>query len=52
MREDYMENLDKMFPAGYLIIYTVGNELRLNLYNPNRDATITYWHERIKESTP
>ena len=35
MWEDYLEALDKMFPDGYVIVYTTpGNTIRLGLYNP------------------
>ena len=38
MREDYQEQLDKMFPEGYVIVYTFDKEndfLRVRYYNPH-----------------
>lgn len=36
MREDYQEKLEKMFPGGYMILYTCNNDtLRFQMYNPN-----------------
>jgi hypothetical protein len=35
MREDYQEQLDKMFPEGYVIVYTTQTYARVNMYNPN-----------------
>ena len=33
MREDYQEQLDKMFPQGYVIVYTTKTHARVNMYN-------------------
>ena len=37
MREDYQESLDRMFPNGYVIVYTnsSNSNVRVNMYNPN-----------------
>lgn len=35
MREDYIEQLDKMFPRGYVIAYTnPDGNVRMGLFNP------------------
>jgi len=50
MREDYIEQLDKMFPEGYIICYTnPDNNLRLSLYNPHKYKLIGDIHELLKE---
>jgi hypothetical protein len=51
MREDYLESLDKMFPDGYVIIYTCPNEtLRLSIYNPQKLIQISEVHNYIVEN--
>ena len=38
MREDFQEQLDKMFPEGYVIVYTFNEDddiLRVSHYNPH-----------------
>ena len=38
--EDHMETLDKIFPNGYLIVYTCPDEqMRMSLYNPHKYKT-------------
>lgn len=50
MREDYLESLDKMFPDGYVIVYTCpDSQIRLSLYNPHRYENINHYHEILKE---
>lgn len=50
MREDYIEHLDKMFPEGYIIIYTnPDNQLRMSLYNPQQYAIIEEYHQILKD---
>ena len=50
-REDHMEAIDKMFPDGYIILYTCpDSQLRMSLYNPHRDITIEKWHQLLKDS--
>lgn len=34
MREDQVEILDKLFPEGYVIVYTVPKGLRIHKHNP------------------
>ncbi len=43
MREDHREVLERMFPDGYFLIYTVpdGN-LRMNYVNPNGYDLLAY----------
>lgn len=51
MREDHLEVLDKMFPDGYLIVYTCpDNQIRMSLFNPHRDITIEKYHVVLKGS--
>ncbi len=49
MREDYQENLDKMFPKGYVIIYTFENsdDMRCHYYNPKRFEAIEMYRDTI-----
>jgi len=50
MREDYLEQLDKMFPNGYLICHLVypDNTLRMTLYNPEKDEIIEDAHRLLR----
>lgn len=49
MREDYIEQLDKMFPDGYVIVYTCpNNTIRLSLYNPHQYEDIDEIHQTLK----
>lgn len=48
MREDYTEKLDKMFPDGYVILYTnPNNTLRISHYNPHKIELINDYLDRI-----
>lgn len=50
MREDYQEALDKMFPDGYAIGYTMPNgDIRFAMFNPHGDKTIFRLNEIAKE---
>lgn len=50
MREDYLEQLDKMFPQGYVICYTnPDGNLRMSLYNPHRYDLIGEIHDILKD---
>lgn len=50
MREDQIEVLDKMFPNGYLIVYTCQDlQIRMSLYNPHKDGTIEKCHNLLRE---
>lgn len=49
MREDHIEQLDKMFPDGYLIVYTCDDsQIRISLFNPHKDQTIEKCHQLLK----
>lgn len=49
MREDYIEQLDKMFPDGYVIAYTNPDKnIRLALYNPHKFDLIEEIHQKLK----
>lgn len=51
MREDYIEQLDKMFPDGWAIVYTCqDNQVRFSHYNPHKDKTINDFYEFAKEN--
>lgn len=44
MREDIQDQIDKLFPKGYLIIYTLPDgQIRYNKYNPLKLTAIAYW---------
>jgi hypothetical protein len=41
MREDFEEQISKMFPKGYLLVYVVPNgDVRCNMFNPEGYAGI------------
>ena len=51
MREDYLEKLDKMFPDGYIILYTNPNKtLRMALHNPYRFDLIEEYRKLIVDN--
>lgn len=46
-----MENLDKMFPDGYIVVYTCDDgQIRLSLYNPHKDNSLEGYHRLLKDS--
>ena len=52
MREDFQEKLDKMFPEGYVIVYTFKKEddiLRVSHYNPHGYKGINQIRQLIDE---
>lgn len=50
MKEIDIENLDRMFPNGYLIIYTCDDDqIRMGLFNPYKDSTIEGYHKMLKD---
>ena len=50
MREDYLEQLDKMFPQGYVICYTNPNgDFRMSLFNPYRYEFIGKVYDILKD---
>jgi len=51
VREDYLEQLDKLFPDGYVIAYTCPNgTIRLGRYNPKTIEELDKLQEHILES--
>lgn len=50
MREDHLEALDKMFPNGYMIVYSQENmNVRMSYYNPHRAELLYDAYDLIKE---
>ena len=52
MREDFQEQLDKMFPEGYVIVYTFNKDddiLSLSHYNPRGYKGINQIRQLIEE---
>ena len=48
VREDYLEQMEKMFPNGYLILYTNPNDtLRIGLFNPEELDEIHEAHQHM-----
>jgi hypothetical protein len=49
MREDYLETLDKMFPKGYVIVYTFENNdnMHCHFYNPYRYEALLEYRDLI-----
>lgn len=48
MEENKLEALDKMFPDGYLIIYTCNDgQIRMNMNNQHRDKMIFKYHDLL-----
>jgi hypothetical protein len=37
MREDFIEQLEKLFPGGFLIVYRAGPDHRVHKHNPRGD---------------
>jgi hypothetical protein len=37
MREDFIEQLEKLFPGGFLIVYRAGPDHRVHKHNPKGD---------------
>jgi len=51
MREDYLEQLEKMFPDGYVLVYTCkNNTVRLGFYNPEGLDELEHTKELILQS--
>ena len=41
MREDFEEQIEKMWPRGYILVYIVPNgDIRCNMFNPEGYAQI------------
>jgi hypothetical protein len=50
MREDYIEQLDKMFPDGYAIVYTCEDgQTRFSHYCPTENGVIQKFWELAKD---
>lgn len=49
MREDHQEALDRMFPRGYVIVYTFehSNDIRVAHYNPEGFEQIEEFRKMI-----
>lgn len=48
MQENIQEKLDKLFPNGYVIIYTCpDNQIRCAMYNPNLYKQLEDYHDLI-----
>lgn len=46
MKEIDLEALDKMFPDGYVIVYTLPDgQIRCNKFNPHLDPTLEYCND-------
>lgn len=51
MKEIDIETLDKMFPDGYVIVYTLPNgHIRCAKYNPHGDSTLEYCNDICSEA--
>ena len=51
MREDHQEAMDKMYPDGWLLVYTCPDgQIRYGMYNPHRDKTIEGWHQAFMQA--
>lgn len=51
MREDHMEALEKMYPDGYVLIYTCPDtQIRLSYFNPNYYTQLFDYFDLIKEN--
>ncbi len=52
MREDHQEALDRMFPRGYVIVYTFehSDDMRCHYYNPEGYESITKFKDIINKA--
>lgn len=49
MREDYQDNLDKMFSDGYVVIYTCPDaQIRMNIYNPHSSEVLYKYYDLLQ----
>jgi hypothetical protein len=49
MREDFEENISRMFPRGYVVVYILSNgDIRCNAFNPEGFAQINKIRELIE----
>jgi hypothetical protein len=50
MREDHLESLEKMFPRGYVMIYTCPDgSMRVSMFNPQGYDILFEQYTKIKE---
>ena len=51
MQEDKIEQLEKMFPRGFVIVYTFDNsdDMRVYFYNPHRYESIKFYADLIEK---
>jgi hypothetical protein len=48
MREDFQEQLEKMFPKGYVIVYTqINDTMRCHYFNPLLDEAVVMYRDLI-----
>ena len=53
MREDYIEAMDRMFPEGWICLYTCPDgQVRFSLYNPQQLAMFEAWRKAIEKTCP
>lgn len=51
MREDFIEQLDKMFPEGYVIAYTCpDSQIRMSYWNPEKYSQLFNYYDCLKEN--
>jgi hypothetical protein len=52
MQENHLEALEKMFPDGFLIMYTCPDrQIRFSMWNPHKDETIHLWMQQLREAS-
>ena len=53
MREDYQEQLDKMFPQGYVIVYTFpdSDQMRCHYWNPKQYIALGEYRDIILDKS-
>lgn len=48
MREDQSEKLDKIFPDGYVVVYTCPDkQIRCAIFNPHNDESLFKYNDLI-----
>lgn len=51
MEENKLESLDKMFPDGWVLVYTCPDrQIRMGMNNPNSIPDIFHYHDLLKEN--
>lgn len=52
MREDYLEALERMFPDGFLVLYSCPDgQLRALVHNPHEDPTIEAFRKHVRANS-